>query len=268
MENTVEFQQIDNGISSEVNLPLSSHKLDRMQREAAMIKQTIENRIKFFNREEVKMWRDLEGVRRHAIKLEDGRIRLLEKRLAEKAIAQSKELEINAARVRAQSMKELRESQPLSAIYKIYLENNKKCTDVKLQSQENLRVKHLHEAQVRFYNTMRAQALQKQHLEAKGKHQHRLIDRQVRLQTLREERQNEANKRLQEVADVIPFLERLEHQGLERLQASRLVTVSVFKELETSIGDRTTAALLSRTPSRVQTTKSQDRRPKTAGNQF
>merc|ERR1719409_1503537 len=80
--------------------PMSLHEANRVKKAAESNARAIENRIKFFQREEEKIWRDLEEVRRQAATIEEGRSRTLEKKLADRTIQQARQLALEQNRQR------------------------------------------------------------------------------------------------------------------------------------------------------------------------
>merc|ERR1719310_1475085 len=79
---------------------VSVHEAQRMKKAFHANAKAIQNRIHYFKREEEKIWRDLEEVRRQASKIEDGRSRAMERRLATKNIQTSREAGTNSNRLR------------------------------------------------------------------------------------------------------------------------------------------------------------------------
>merc|ERR550514_1345889 len=84
---------------------VSVHEAQRMKKAFHANAKAIQNRIHYFKREEEKIWRDLEEVRRQASKIEDGRSRAMERRLATKNIQTSREAGTNSNRLRAAHQK-------------------------------------------------------------------------------------------------------------------------------------------------------------------
>merc|ERR1719450_1727623 len=80
---------------------MTVHEAGRAKKAVESNVQAIENRIRFFQREEEKIWRDLEEVRRQAATIEDGRGRTLAKKLADRQIQQERELLLKQNRARA-----------------------------------------------------------------------------------------------------------------------------------------------------------------------
>jgi len=80
---------------------LSIHESFRAKKKVEDNCKMIENRIRYFQREEEKIWRDLEEVRRQAAMIEDGRSRKIEKNLADRTIQQERELVYRQNQARA-----------------------------------------------------------------------------------------------------------------------------------------------------------------------
>merc|ERR1719299_260365 len=91
------------------NRVMSVHEAARVKKAAASNARAIENRIKFFQREEEKIWRDLEEVRRQAATIEEGRSRTLEKKLADRVITQQREASLRQNRTKAAAARQVTE---------------------------------------------------------------------------------------------------------------------------------------------------------------
>merc|ERR1719321_779666 len=84
----------------------SLHEAHKVKKVVESNVKAIENRIRFFQREEEKIWRDLEEVRRQAATIEEGRSRTLEKKLADRTIQQARSLALDQNRQRAAVQKQ------------------------------------------------------------------------------------------------------------------------------------------------------------------
>merc|ERR1719401_3270575 len=84
---------------------MTTHEAARAKKAIADNVKAVENRIKYFQREEAKIWRDLEEVRRQAATIEEGRNRTLEKKIADRTIQQERELMVRQNRARAAATK-------------------------------------------------------------------------------------------------------------------------------------------------------------------
>merc|ERR1719321_2607686 len=87
----------------------SLHEASKVKKAVESNVKAIENRIRFFQREEEKIWRDLEEVRRQAATIEEGRSRTLEKKLAHRTVHQARDLTFKENRARAQAAKQMME---------------------------------------------------------------------------------------------------------------------------------------------------------------
>jgi len=212
----------------------------------------IQNRIRFFQREEEKIWRDLEEVRRQAATIEEGRSRTLEKKLADRTIQQARSLALEQNRVRATGQKTAGVEQRKRNQFAQIREKQIQGQDQRRISQDLARQKKMDDAQVRLQNSERAVAIQRQQLDARLKINQ---ERSLKLDRLRIEHENERQQAELDVQDVeskIPALEAEEMVCLQRLQNSRIVTQSVLEELETSLGSRSSITNLLRQKQRQQ----------------
>jgi hypothetical protein len=224
---------------------MTVHAVARMKKAAEANAQLIENRISFFQREEEKMRRDLEEVKRQASTIEDGRVRMMEKKLADRAIAHAKERAVLENRLRASQAVGARVTSKSVRERAVQQKQNAANGQRKLAMQ-NLRQKHLDEAQLRLRNSEKAVAIQRARLESKLKENR---EKEERLRRARE--QQDVDKRVfaqdfLELEAKIPMLEEEEMKCLQRLQNSRLATQNVLEELEGTLGSRGSVAALIR----------------------
>jgi len=231
---------------------MTVHKASRKKKEVESNVKAIENRINFFKREEEKIWRDLEEVRRQAANIEEGRSRTLEKKLADQAIQQERELLQRQNRAKAAASKyagiEVRKRNQVSQMR----EKQMAGIEQRRASQDILRQKKMQEAEMRLQNSERAVAIQRAQFEARLKVDQ---ERAVKLDRLREQQEAErmaAENEVQEVESRLPQLEAEELVCLQRLQNSRIVTQSVLEELETSLGSKSSVTCLLRQKQRGQ----------------
>jgi len=225
---------------------LTEHQLRRVQKGVEQNIQTVESRIKFFRREEEKIWRDLEEVRRQAAKIEDGRKRALEKKLADKTISQRKEQNVEVNRVRAS--KQQGNNDRIKSISVEMIE--KKCLagdQQRKESEEILRLKKLEEVQHRLSRSEKVVSLQREQLEAKLKSNRERAERILRIREGQELARLEAARDVQLVESRLPELEAQEMACLQRLQNSRIVTQTVLQELEASLGSQSAVTAMLRT---------------------
>eukprot|EP00927_Polykrikos_kofoidii_P074537 TRINITY_DN70537_c0_g1_i1.p1 TRINITY_DN70537_c0_g1~~TRINITY_DN70537_c0_g1_i1.p1 ORF type:complete len:364 (+),score=109.20 TRINITY_DN70537_c0_g1_i1:77-1093(+) len=231
---------------------LSVHEANRVKKAAETNVKAIENRIRFFQREELKIWRDLEEVRRQAATIEEGRARTLEKKMAHRTIEEAKaaskmENAAKAAVMKKTITEQRRQNQAASMQLKRQVGDEQRRA-----SQDILRQKRMNEAKQRLQNSERAVAIQRQQLEAKLKINQ---ERSEKLDQLRDQQEAEriaAELEVQEVESRLPALEVEEMVCLQRLQNSRIVTQSVLEELESSLGTRSSVASLLRAKSKQQ----------------
>jgi len=229
---------------------MTVHEASRAKKAVESNVKAVENRIRYFQREEAKIWRDLEEVRRQAATIEEGRTRGLEKKLADRAIQEQREQyfrmnQARAAATRTHGAEQRRRNQTLQ-------ERDKKIAGEEQRriSQDILRQKRMQEAQARLENSERAVAIQRAQLESKLRVNQ---DKQTRIERLREQHEAEriaAEMEVQEAETILPQLEAEEMACLQRLQNSRIVEKSVLEELETSLGKQSAVTSLLRAKQR------------------
>lgn len=232
--------------------PMTVHETHRVKKAVETNVKAIENRIKFFQREEEKIWRDLEEVRRQASTIEDGRTRTMEKKLADRTIAQAKDVMLDTNRQKATTQKAVGMDQRKRNQFVSMREKQLAGEEQRKTSQDMMRQKRYNDAQVRLQNSERAVAIQRAQLEARLKSNQEKADR---LDRVREQQEYERMAAEAEVADVeakLPQLEAEEMICLQRLQNSRIVTQSVLEELESSLGARSSVTNLLRSKQRQQ----------------
>jgi len=238
--------------STSVPLSTSVHEANRAKKAVSSNVKAIENRIRFFQREEEKIWRDLEEVRRQAATIEEGRSRTLEKKLADRSIAQARTLALEQNRVRAAGQRSTGAEMRQRNQY-----NNAREKQVQGEAQRKIREdisrqKKYNDAQVRLQNSERAVAIQRQQLEARLKVNSERAGKLDRLRVEQEAERQQAEAEVEEVGSRLPALEAEEMACLQRLQNSRIVTQSVLEELETSLGSRSSVTNLLRQKQRQQ----------------
>jgi len=224
------------GLSSRSGAPRSVHESLRAKKQAEDESRAIENRIRYFKREEEKIWKDLDDVRRQASKIESGRGRTIEKRLADQHLHEAKIKEIQEKKLRAQQQREHREQHKHKNADEVRRAKQLAGEQRKREQLQSMQQKRIEEAQERLRNSERAVAIQRSQLEAKLKTSK---DQAERLAALRAEHEDAKQRAHEEVVDAtsrLPELEREEQLWLQRLQNSRIVTQSVLEELEVSLG--------------------------------
>lgn len=231
---------------------MTIHEANRLKKVADRNRKAIENRIRFFQKEEEKIWRDLEAVRRQAATIEEGRSRIIEKKLADRAIQQEKELIIQQNRARASQNKcvvaDLRQQQQ----FEVMRERQLLATQQRETSQAVLRQKRQVELEERRRNAERAALIQ---IAQKDARMRASQERALRLERFRELQEYERQQAEQEVLEAelaIPELEEQEMVCLQRLQNSRIITQSVLEELESRLGSRSSVTTLLRSKQRGQ----------------
>jgi hypothetical protein len=225
---------------------ISMHEAQRMKKAFHANAKAIQNRISYFKREEEKIWRDLEEVRRQAAKIEDGRARAMEKRMALKQIGGIKEAGANANRLRAAHQKANAEALKKEQDFEGQREKKDIWQKRKQESAEMLRHKKMLDAQVRLRNSERAVAVQRQQLEAKLKVNHQRAEKLEEIRVQQADQRRDAQDQVAYVEQTLPMLEAEELLCVQRLQNSRIVTQSVLQELEQSLGARSPVTSLLR----------------------
>lgn len=240
--------------ASEGGRRLSSFSADRAKKSAEDCAQSIENRIRYFQLQEERIWRDIEEVRRQAHIRENGKARAAEKKVAARAIQHGRDAQFEEKRSRAnQTRKMLDESAHRRD------ENERRTTQERLlafqdqrrMSGEILRQKRLGEKQAALRNTQRVVEVQRSQLEARIKTAQLKSEK---IQMLREQAERHRAEKEQSVHDVesrLPTLEAEEMVCIQRLQHSRIVSQSVLQELETAFEPRSSIAAVLRARSSI-----------------
>lgn len=242
----------DAGESQERPFSASKHDTNRVKKAVESNVNAIQNRIKFFQREEEKIWRDLEEVRRQAATIEEGRSRTLEKKLADRTIQQARSLVLDQNRERAAVQRQQNIEVRKRNQYSQMKEKQIMGQEQRRISKDITRQKKMDDAQVRLQNSERAVAIQRQQLEARLKVNQERAERLEKLRQDQEVERAQAELEVQDVESKLPALEAEEMVCLQRLQNSRIVTQSVLEELETSLGSRSSITNLLRQKQRQQ----------------
>eukprot|EP00392_Amoebophrya_sp_AT5.2_P017232 g17561.t1 len=199
--------------------PASTNEAFRMRKSISNNAKTIQNRISYFKREEDKIWKGLEEVRRQAAKIEDGRGRTLEKKLADKTLTQRRAADFYQRKMHVTEMRTT-------------IEHGKANTRAELTAVRAMQ------------GRLRKQEAQDAYRQKQAADQARRMqnaDRADRLNRVRQDQDLARHKQQTEVEFIsskIPELEEEELRCLQRLQNSRIVTQSVLSELEGSLGAR------------------------------
>lgn len=231
---------------------MSLHEANRAKKSVETNIKTIENRIGFFKREEEKIWRDLEEVRRQAATIEDGRSRTLEKKLADRTIQQERELIAKQNRAKALASRQTNIDIKKRRQYEEEAKKRLAGEERRKASQDILRQKRMHENKVRMLNEEKVCAMHCAELEGRLKVQHEKANRLKQMREQHEVSRIAAENEVQEVESRLPQLEAEELVCLQRLQNSRIVTQSVLEELETSLGTNSSVTNLLRQKQRGQ----------------
>lgn len=217
-----------------------------MKKAFASNAKAIENRIAYFKREEEKIWKDLEEVRRQASKIEDGRSRIIEKRIADESISSMQEQHKHTNSLRARDQKARGESARAMQAHELTRQKKVAGMARRQEAAEMLRHKRMMDAQHRLRNSERAVAVQRQQLEAKLKANQQRANRLAHIREEQESSRRDAETSVRHVEERLPMLEAEELLCVQRLTNSRIVTQSVLRELEQSLGARSPVASLLR----------------------
>mmetsp|Transcript_80866 Transcript_80866/g.142639 ORF Transcript_80866/g.142639 Transcript_80866/m.142639 type:complete len:283 (-) Transcript_80866:56-904(-) len=231
---------------------MTVHEANRAKKAVERNRKAIENRIRFFQKEEEKIWRDLEEVRRQAATIEDGRGRTIEKKLADRAIQQEKELIVNQNRVRASQNKSAVTDIKKRQQFETMREKQLAAAAQRQASQAILRQKRMTDMEERRVNAERAAHIQMAEKEARTRASQERTQRLERMRDYQEYERQQAEHEVLEAESALPDLEEQEMICLQRLQNSRIVTQSVLEELETRLGSRSSVTSLLRSKQRGQ----------------
>jgi len=232
---------------------MTHHESVRAKKLAEMEMRAVENRIKYFKREEEKIWKDLEDVRRQAKKIEEGRGRASERRFADQWLNESKRRTAEENRRKARQDKEESDMVRKKSTGELLRAKREAGEARKREMTENSQQKRMLDAQERLRNSERAVAIQRAQLEAKLRNSREQADKISKVRQEHEELRRAGEEEVMMVENRMPELEREEQLWLQRLQNSRIVTQSVLEELETSMGSAPLTALLkSKSASRVE----------------
>jgi len=224
----------------------STNEAYRSKKIAEANARQIQNRISYFKREESKIWRDLEEVRRQTGKIDDGRSRQSEKKQADSAIMAQREHSYYQKRLSAAEQKNRRDS--LRRIQQNEIRKSKEEYGHKrrIESQTMLQQKQVFCQQNRLRNSERAMMVQRAQLDAKMRLNQNKQERLAELHRENEISRCNAEKELENFEKIIPQLEEEEMLCLQRLQNSRIVTQNVLAELEASLGRKSSVSSMLR----------------------
>jgi len=214
--------------------------------------QSIQNRIRHFQREEMKVWRDLNEVSRQAALVEKGRGRAIEKASVKQMLQKQSQDEVvkkreNASVARAK-MRDVREQLALEA----RSTKQQMAEEQRLFSQELQLQKRMREEQHRM-NCSQKSAMSRQTMaESREKMNSQKMDK---LSQLRSEQELKCMDMVQSVSQVesqLEQLEAIEQQCLEKLRNTKTITSNVLQELEASMGKGSYLASLLRSRQRCK----------------
>ncbi|CAJ1358207.1 unnamed protein product [Effrenium voratum] len=230
--------------------PMTVHEANRAKKAIDKNRKAIENRIRYFQKEEEKIWRDLEEVRRQAAAIEEGRSRTIEKKLADRAIQQERDLMLQQNRVKAAqnrvSVTDYRKRQQFEAM-------REKQLSAQVQRETSQAIMHQKrqiDMEMRKTNSERAAMIQISQKEARSRASQERSARLERVREFQEYERQQAEQEVLEAESTLPELEEQELICLQRLQNSRIVTQSVLEELETRLGSQSSVATLLRSKQR------------------
>lgn len=225
------------------------HDARKAKRAVESNAKAIENRIRYFQKEEEQVWRDLEEVRRKAAAIESGRSRALEKKLTERTLQQERDAALQENRQRVAERRSLHAAlQGHSAACResVIKERQLAAQRQRMASVEVLQRMRMEEMEARMRNSERVSAIQREKLEAASRNNEQ---REMRLARIKREQESEWQAAEVDAIDaesVLGPLEAQEMECLQRLQNSRRISQSVLQELETSLGARSPVAALLR----------------------
>lgn len=214
----------------------SARVVRRVQKGMEQNVRTVQHRINYFKREEEKIWRGLEDARRQAVKIEEGRSRLLEKETAEDAIKLVKHRCLMENRIRAKAQREDTIRQRKQNTLETLQAKRFSSLQQKKETQDLERWKRLQEIEQRRTKSERVVSMQREMIEAKLRSNQDRSERLARIREGQEQARLDAQRDVEDVESRLPDLEAQEIACLQRLQNSRYVEQTVLKELEASLG--------------------------------
>mmetsp|Transcript_27543 Transcript_27543/g.69440 ORF Transcript_27543/g.69440 Transcript_27543/m.69440 type:complete len:330 (+) Transcript_27543:1549-2538(+) len=218
--------------------PASTNEAFRMRKSISNNAKTIQNRISYFKREEDKIWKGLEEVRRQAAKIEDGRGRTLEKKLADKTLTQRRAADFYQRKMHVTEMRTTIEHGKANTRAELTAVRAMQGRLRKQEAQDAYRQKQAADQARRMQNADRVLLQQREQLEAKLRINQEKADRLNRVRQDQDLARHKQQTEVEFISSKIPELEEEELRCLQRLQNSRIVTQSVLSELEGSLGAR------------------------------
>jgi chromosome segregation ATPase len=215
---------------------MSTRDFQRMRKGSEQNVRTVQHRINYFQREEERIWRGLEDVRRQAAKIEECRSRLREREAAENCVKQLKYRGLMEHRIRAKTQREelirRRKQNTLETLQSKRFSSHQQ----KSESRDLERWKHIQQAQHHRTASERVISMQREMIDANLKTNQERSERLSRIREEQERARLEAQRDVDRVEGKLPLLEEKEMACLQRLQNSRIVERTVLQELEASLG--------------------------------
>eukprot|EP00927_Polykrikos_kofoidii_P073433 TRINITY_DN69473_c0_g1_i1.p1 TRINITY_DN69473_c0_g1~~TRINITY_DN69473_c0_g1_i1.p1 ORF type:complete len:488 (+),score=108.10 TRINITY_DN69473_c0_g1_i1:53-1465(+) len=227
-------QQSDMDMSPQA--PQTKHELRRAEKGYAQNVMTVQHRIDYFKREEERIWRGLEDVRRQAAKMEECRNRLREREAAENAVKQLKYRTLMENRIRAKGQREEIIRQRKQNTLETMQAKRYSSMQQKNESRELENRKRMGQVEQRRSNSERVISSQRDTIVAKLRSNQERSERLTRIREEQEYARLEAQRDAERVGGRLPDLEAQELACLQRLQNSRIVEQTVLQELEASLG--------------------------------
>ncbi|CAJ1358209.1 unnamed protein product [Effrenium voratum] len=185
-----------------------------------------------------------------ALLQQEGRSRTIEKKLADRAIQQERDLMLQQNRVKAAqnrvSVTDYRKRQQFEAM-------REKQLSAQVQRETSQAIMHQKrqiDMEMRKTNSERAAMIQISQKEARSRASQERSARLERVREFQEYERQQAEQEVLEAESTLPELEEQELICLQRLQNSRIVTQSVLEELETRLGSQSSVATLLRSKQR------------------
>ncbi|KAF4658931.1 54S ribosomal protein L2 mitochondrial [Perkinsus olseni] len=212
----------------------------RLQRSIAAEKQAVKARIAYFKREENKIWRNLDEVKRQTRKLEKGRESARQRRHSlmelDKARRQREAENVKRA-LELKTSLGITKEQHLKNREAVLLAKREATRETRKESAEIQRMKRRTEARDLAMKSKRAVAIHQASIEAKLQVK---AEKEKKLRRVREEAQQKRAAILASAkADKaeLAVLEEEEMRCLQRLQNSRMISQSALQDLEISWGE-------------------------------
>lgn len=201
----------------------------------------IENRITFMQREEDKILRDLEAVQGEKARIEQGKTRMLEKKLASQAISLQKERQQKESQAKAEAARAAAQEAIRAKLFQAH--EKQQSAQIQREKKQNwLQQKKLQSEQDRAANSERAVAAQRARQEVQQRVQQEGSDRQRRVRERLEAEKVAHAMDAQGVESRLADLEVEQQNRMQRLQHLRTVSQSELEKLETTLGSSSNVA--------------------------